>query len=62
MREPGGNIQPTKTMSEIAAREADAMVAEILSMAWHLEPTLEVQRGTAMTELTLWGTQELYYL
>lgn len=62
MRGPGGNIQPAKTMSEMAARESDAMGAEILSMAWHLEPTLEVQRGAAMTELTLQGTQELYYL
>lgn len=62
MRGPGGNIQPAKTISAMAARESDAMGTEILSMAWHLESTLEVQRRAAMTELTLRGTQELYYL
>lgn len=46
----------------MAARESDAVAAEILSVAWCLKPTLEVQRGTAMTEPTLKGTQELYYL
>lgn len=46
----------------MAARESDAVAAELLSVAWHLEPTLEVQRGAAITEPTLRGTQELYYL
>lgn len=41
MRGPGGNIQAAKTMAEMAARESDAMTVEILSMAWHVEPTLK---------------------
>lgn len=46
----------------MAARESDAVAAEILSVAWCLKPTLEVQRGAAMTEPALRETQELYYL
>ena len=51
-----------KQLSAMAARESDAVAAEILSVAWCLKPTLEVQRGAAMTEPALRGTQELYYL
>lgn len=49
-------------MSERAARESGTMVPEILSVALHLEPTLEVQREGAVTKPTLSGTQEPYYL
>lgn len=51
-----------RQLSEMVARESDAMAAETLLVAQHLELTLEVQRGAAMTEPTLRGTQKLCYL
>lgn len=43
----------------MAARESDAVAAEILSVAWCLKPTLEVQKGTAMTEPTQGNTRAI---
>jgi hypothetical protein len=44
----------------MVVRESD-MEAGILSVAEHLEPTLDVQRREAMTEPILRGTQEFYF-
>ena len=44
----------------MAARESDAVAVEILSVAWCLKPTLEVQKGTAMTEPTQGNTRAIW--